>query len=239
MKKVGIIFFATLFVVFSAHYLIAQDNGVDETAERTIEELYLQNAEMSVIRQQAVTVDREMKLLALDNMEQLIEEGKVTEDSADALYLLDYLAMEGIAREVRVNGRLINYFPEVRRRSANLLGKVGGETAKNTLLDVIDNDNEPMVLAEAAYALGEIGINNDDQVALVLADMITQQSVVAPDDNLAFAVLLAFEKIAEANDGLNNPDVFNAIIQIAQGNYIREVRRKALDVMNKMRSYSQ
>lgn len=239
MKKVGIIFFATLFVVFSAHYLIAQDNGGDETAERTIEELYLQNAEMSVIRQQAVTVDREMKLLALDNMEQLIEEGKVTEDSADALYLLDYLAMEGIAREVRVNGRLINYFPEVRRRSANLLGKVGGETAKNTLLDVIDNDNEPMVLAEAAYALGEIGINNDDQVALVLADMITQQSVVAPDDNLAFAVLLAFEKIAEANDGLNNPDVFNAIIQIAQGNYIREVRRKALDVMNKMRSYSQ
>ena len=239
MKKVGIIFFATLFVVFSAHYLIAQDNGEDETAERTIEELYLQNAEMSVIRQQAVTVDREMKLLALDNMEQLIEEGKVTEDSADALYLLDYLAMEGIAREVRVNGRLINYFPEVRRRSANLLGKVGGETAKDTLLDVIDNDNEPMVLAEAAYALGEIGINNDDQVALVLADMITQQSVVAPDDNLAFAVLLAFEKIAEANDGLNNPDVFNAIIQIAQGNYIREVRRKALDVMNKLRSYSQ
>jgi HEAT repeat protein len=239
MKKVGIVFFATLFVVFSAHYLIAQDNGNDGTAERTIEELYLQNAEMSVIRQQAVTVDREMKLLALDNMEQLIEEGKVNEDSADALYLLDYLAMEGIAREVRVNGRLINYFPEVRRRAANLLGKVGGETAKDTLLDVIDNDNEPMVLAEAAYALGEIGINNDDQVALVLADMITQQSVVAPDDNLAFAVLLAFEKIAEANEGLNNPDVFNAIIQIAQGNYIREVRRKALDVMNKMRSYSQ
>jgi HEAT repeat protein len=238
MKKFVIIFITTIVLFFCANVLIAQENGNGDNTEKTIEELYLQNAEMSVIRQQAVTVDREMKLLALDNMEQLIEEGKVTEDSADALYLLDYLAMEGISREVRVNGRLINYFPEVRRKAANLLGKVGGDTAKTTLLDVIDKDNEPMVLAEAAYGLGEIGINDNDEVALVLADRISEQSIVAPDDNLAFAVLLAFEKIAEANGGLNNPDVFNAIIQIAQGNYIREVRRKALDVMNKLRSYS-
>ena len=39
-------------------------------------------------------------------------------------FVLEYLGMEGTARRVRESGRLVNYYPEVRRRSANLLGRL-------------------------------------------------------------------------------------------------------------------
>lgn len=209
----------------------------EEDGEITVEERYLESIEIGIIREQAVTLDRDSKLLALDNLQEMVDDGKIDENSAEALYLLDYLAMEGIARQVRMQGRLINYFPMVRRKAANILGQVGGETAKNTLLDVLESDSETMVKSEAVYALGQIGINENEEVARAIAYEIMNQNVVAPDDNYAFATLLAFEKLAEANNGIQEPAVFLALIQIAQGNYIKTVREKALEVMDSLRRY--
>jgi hypothetical protein len=98
-------------------------------------------------------------------------------------------------------------------------------------------DNEPMVLAEAAYALGQIGINEGNEVSKALANVMFVQDPVIPDNNLAFASLLAFEKLAEANRGLTDSAALEAIIGIAQGNYIKKVRLKAIDVLNKLREY--
>jgi len=209
----------------------------EKDSEITVEERYLENIEIGIIREQAVTLDRDSKLLALDNLQEMVEDGKISEDSAEALYLLDYLAMEGISRQVRMSGRLINYFPMVRKKAANILGQIGGETAKNTLLDVLESDTEPMVKSEAVYALGQIGLNEDEEVSRVIAYEIMNQNVVAPDDNFAFAVMLAFEKLAEANGGIKEPAVYLALIQISQGNYIRAVREKALEVMDNLRRY--
>lgn len=209
----------------------------EKDEEITVEERYLQNIEIGIIREQAVTLDRDSKLLALDNLQEMVDDGKIGEDSAEALYLLDYLAMEGVSRQVRMEGRLINYFPMVRKKAANILGQIGGETAKNTLLDVLEDDNEPMVKAEAVYALGQIGMNEDEEVARAIAYEVMNQTAVAPDDNFAFAALLAFEKIAETNDGIKEPSVYLAIIQIAQGNYIKVVREKAFEVMDSLRRY--
>ncbi len=206
--------------------------------EVTVEELYLQNIEIGIIREQAVTVDRDSKLLALENLQEMVSEGKINEDSTEALYLLDYLAMEGVNRQVRMNGRLINYYPMVRKKAANILGQIGGEFAINTLMDVLSGDNEPMVKAEAAYALGQIGLNENEEVVRVLAFEIMNQNYSAPDDNFAFAVMLAYEKLAEANNGLWEPTVYLSLIQIANGNYIRTVREKAFEVMDKLRTYS-
>ena len=58
-----------------------------------------------------------------------------------------------------------------------------------------------------------------------------------PDSNFAFAVLLAFEKLAKANDGIESPEAFRAIIRIAQGNYVRDVKKKAVQVLDKLREY--
>jgi hypothetical protein len=238
MRKMQVIL--TTVVIFAlciSSVVMAQDNDDEGEGDQTIEELYLQSAEIGLIREQAVTIDRDMKLLALENLERLVDDGKIQQDSADALYLLDYLATEGTTHEVRVNGRLINNYPIVRKEACELLGRVGGETAKESLLTVLRQENEPMVMSEAVYALGKIGLNDDGQVANLLAEQLSNQTVVAPDDNFAFATLLAFEKLAEANNGIRSPAVYSVLVEVAQGNYIDEVQEKALQVMDKLRTY--
>ncbi len=205
--------------------------------EPTVEELYLQNAEIRLIREQAITVDRDMKLLALSNIRSMIDSGKVSTGAPEAHYVLNYLASEGIGNQIRENRRLVNNFPMVRKEACELLGNLGGENSKETLLEVLVQDDEPMVKAEAAYALGKIGYNENDEVARALAFAVVDQDVVNPDSNFAFAVLLAFEKLAKANDGIESPEAFRAIIRIAQGNYVRDVKKKAVQVLDKLREY--
>ena len=149
--------------------------------------------------------------------------------------------MEGTARRVRESARLINYYPEVRRRSANLLGRLGGERAKNALVSILLIDDEPMVKAEAAYALGVIGMNDGNEVVQALLYTLENEDPQMPDNNLAYAVCLAVEKIVEANDGDLDSDAYadlaRTLVRIAQGNYIKTVRRKALQTLEVLKEY--
>ena len=211
--------------------------GYSQERELTIEELYLQNAELRIIREQAVAQERDMKLLALDNIQEMLDEGKLSTGAPEAHFVLDYLSGEGLTHQVTENRRLINYYPEVRRRAVNLLGQLGGATSQATLVYVLYNDIEPMVMAEASYALGQLGNNEDNMASRAIANVILFEDYSLPDNNLAFASLLAFEKLAAANGGLNDPAAFEAIIRIAQGNYIRTVRLKAVQVLDSLRQY--
>lgn len=197
----------------------------------TIEELFLQNIEIRLIKEQAFTVDRDMKLLALENIENMISEERVTSGDPEIHYILDELAGEGVYKIVKENKRTVNYFPDVRRRSCELLGKLGGENSMNTLIQVLAVEEAPEVLAEAAYALGLIGMNENNEVTTAISYALLHQDIINPDNNFAFASLLAFEKIAAKTDGVNDPEVFRALIRIAQGNYIPDVKLKAHQVM--------
>ncbi|MBN1685956.1 MAG: HEAT repeat domain-containing protein [Spirochaetales bacterium] len=231
MKKRALSVF--LIFVFAA---VAQ-SGYTQERELTIEELYLQNAEIRIIREQAVSQDRDMKLLALENIQGMLDDGKLSTGAPEAHFVLDYLSGEGLSHTVTENRRLINYYPEVRRQAVNLLGQLGGENSQRTLVSVLYNDIEPMVMAEAAYALGQLGDNEDNAASRAIANVILFEDYALPDNNLAFASLLAFEKLAAANGGLNDPAAFEAIIRIAQGNYIRKVRLKAVQVLDSLRQY--
>ena len=205
--------------------------------EITVEEFYLQNIEMVIIKEQASTLDRDSKLMALKNIEEMIDEGKVTEGNTEVHYVLDYLAQEGLGREINEGGRMVNNMPIIRKEACTLLGELGGEDAKNTLVDIALKDDETMVLSEAVFALGKIGMNENNQVSQTISSVLLSQNAVGPDDNLAYSALLSLEKIAEANSGLSDPLAFQAIIAIAQGSYIRPVKMKANELLNKLRTY--
>jgi hypothetical protein len=206
--------------------------------ERTVEELYLENIDLQILREQAFSDDRVMKLNTIDQLEELIEAGKATDGHG---LIMEFLAMEGINRRVREKGRLINYFPEVRRRAANLLGRMTGEqakiNAKNALLTVLVTEDEPMVMAEAAYALGILGLNEGNEVVYAITYTLAKQDPDKPDGNLAYAICLALEKIARANNGIKDPDAYRTLVRIAQGSYIETVKRKAMQTLNEMRKY--
>lgn len=216
------------FLVLAACVASAQSG---EGGQPTIEELYLsQDLEIQIVRSQALSNDRDMKLLALQTIRDM-----GGNSSPEVMAVLQSLATEGTTRQVRSNGAVINYFPEVRRASAELLGDIGGERAKDILLEMVLEDPEPMVLAEAIYALGEIGINEDNEVTDHLVFILRRENAkVTPDNNLAYATLLGLEKLA-AGGATIDADSIELILDIATGGYISTVRLKALDVLQKLR----
>jgi hypothetical protein len=221
--------------------LCAQDsgaaNGNAQNEEQTVEELFLQSIEMRIVGEQAFAEERAMKLTALDNLEAMIDDGKVGENDEEAHYILERLSREGIGVQLVEGRRVVNNYPEVRRRSAELLGRMGGTLARDSLINVLISDPEPMVMAEAAYALGGIGDNENQQVTQALAFSILNQNIMTPDNNFAFAAILAFEKLMDSEAGLQDRNAFRALIRISQGNYIHTVRKKADEVLQKMAGY--
>lgn len=202
----------------------------------TIEELFLsQDIEVQIIRNQALANDRESKLLALQTIRNMINTGSAQANEAAVIAVLDSLAGEGVYRVVRQGGAVVNNFPEVRRQAANLLGEIGGDAAKSVLVKILADDPEPMVLSEAVFAIGRAGINEPETIVR-LVDVLRRNTFrVTPDNNLAFASLLALEQLSNVGDGIARADVIQALIEVVSGNYIEIVRAKALDILSNLR----
>jgi HEAT repeat protein len=224
-------------IMIAAALLAAALAGAQESKkELTVEELYLRDIEFQILSEKAFSTDPELKLSVLDEIEKTIRDGQV-KDRNKVEFVLEYLAMEGTARRVRENARLINYFPEVRRRAANLLGQLGGEGARNALISVLVIDDEPMVKAEAAYALGVIGMNEGSGTVKAILYTLERENPAQPDNNLGYAICLALEKIAKKNNGIKEPEAYRALVRIAQGPYIRTVKQKALETLEELKKY--
>jgi HEAT repeat protein len=232
-------FVVAVALIFLASLLGAQqsEEQQEEREPRTIEELYLsQDIELQIIRSQAISPDREMKLLALQSIRSMVEDGSLTEDNPGLFVVLESLALEGTGRTVRSEGRIVNNYPEVRRQAANILGEVGGEQAREVLVQILREDPETMVLSEAVYALGSGDIENDERSLAYIVDVLDSQSTAEiPDNNLAYAAMLTVDKIAEKRGGISDPEILDAVLNVATGRYIRTVRLKALDTIDKLR----
>lgn len=227
-------FIVLLVLILSFSYVGAQTQ--QEASSRTIEDLFLsQDIELQIMRSQALSTDLEMKQLALRNIRSMVESGNTSE----GLYVvLEALASEGVARQIRSGGTVVNNFPLIRREATELLGQIGGEQAKTTLIGVMRNDPEPVVLAEAAYALGIIGLNENNEVSDRLVQTLLRENArTTPDNNLAFSIIISLERLSQANGGLADPEVINALLEAASSPYIRTVRRRAVDAIVNMREH--
>jgi HEAT repeat protein len=205
--------------------------------EITIEELFLKSVEFQILREKAFSDDYDIKMSALDDLDKKINDGSFKSNDQQVEFVLEYLALEGSGHVTRDSGRQVNNFPEVRRRSANMLGRIGTEDAKNALVRVLFIDDEPTVKAEAAYGLGVIGKNDNNEVVKALAFVYNKEDPTRPDNNLGYALCLAIEKIAQKSQGgIKDPSAYQMLIKIAQGSYLRSVKTKALQVLDELKS---
>lgn len=205
--------------------------------EITIEELFLKSVEFQILREKAFSDDFEIKMNALDDIQKKIDDGSFAASDQQVEFVLEYLALEGSARTVREAGRLVNNFPEIRRRSANMLGRLGTDDAKTALVRVLLIDEEPTVKAEAAYGLGLIGRNPNNEVIEALAFVYSRQDPTMPDNNFGYALCLAVEKLAQKTPGgIKDPAAYQMLVKIAQGNYLKTVKNKALEVLEKLKN---
>lgn len=160
-------------------------------------------------------------------LEDAVENGNA---SADVMKALNQLAGEGISTQARTNGRLMNNYPDIRRRACLALGKVKTEEAKNYLVKVTLAENEPMVIAAAVNSLGEIGINGNDEVVDAIAYANRRNQILNPTSSLAFEVIEAYEKLAENTS--NKKIVIDSLTKIAADyHYASPVRSRAMKVL--------
>ncbi|MDC7240122.1 MAG: HEAT repeat domain-containing protein [Spirochaetales bacterium] len=226
-----VVLLLSLMVTFS---LSAQED------EQTIEELYLQSqVKVKIIKAEAESVDRDMKMIAIQDIEKMINDGEVSQDNREMIGILSSLGTEGISNQVIEQGAVINNYPMVRKEAVRLLGDVGGDYARESILKVMITDNEPMVLAEAVVALSKVGADEQGVAMAVMADAMRSQTALNKDNNFANAYILAIENMAEANGGIDDIRVYEELTKIAdpRSGYITVVRKKAFELLKNLQEF--
>jgi len=229
LKRLSILIIAAVIIVST---VCAQ---VGARREMTPEELYLQETiELMIIRETARSTTREQKLISLEYIGELIDRGNRNDEIRQTL---EFLATEGTRTQIRENNRLINNFPDVRRRAAIQLGRFGTEEATNALIDVIQLENEPMVIQEAIKSLGDIGINNNNETIRTIVFVVDRLTHVNPDNLVALATIDTFERIAESDGSLSH-DAVQLLVRIAtEGTLVFPVRERARQLLADLRSF--
>jgi len=228
-KRLSILIIAAVIITATA----AAQSGTRR--EMTVEESYLQESiELMIIRETARGNTRESKMIALDYIGEAIERGNTNDEIRQTL---EFLSMEGTRSVARESGRVMNNFPEIRRQAARYLGQVGTEEARQSLILILQSENEPMVIQEAIKSLGDIGSNENNETVAHIAWIMDRNTNLNPDNLMAIATIDAFEKIAKQNNGLTSPEAIQTLMRIMDGHYIRPVKERARQVIASLRSY--
>lgn len=226
--------FAGSICAFLVTFSLAAQQQSGAKSETSAESDYLSSVEDLVIRDLAASEDRDSKNLALQYLEEAVDGGRVTPDMQRAL---DSLAGEGITSQSRTNGRLMNNYPEIRAKACEILGKVATEESKLSLTKIALADTEPMVISAAIRSLGDIGMNDNDDVVNAIAWANKKNAVLNPTSSMAFEVLVAYEKIADSVQ--DKSAMIQSVGQIATNyKYATPVRTKALELLKKLQSTS-
>ncbi len=216
-------------------FVFAQTQSVQKKSgssnkETYVENEYLNDIDTEIIMGLAEADDLDSKLVALQYIQEAIDDGNT---SAGVIQALDQLAGEGVLSESRTNGRKMNNFPEVRRQACLLMAKVPTEHTKNQLINIMVADDEPMVLSAAVQSLGVINPENADEVIEAIAFVNKRNMVLNPTSSLAFEVIEAFEKLSP--NASNHKQMTNTLTQIYSNyRYNTTVRNKAQKLLKKL-----
>ena len=199
-------------------------------SEESADSAYLSSIEDLVITELAASEELDNKLVALTYLESAIEDGRT---SPDMMAALDQLAGEGVTSQSRTNGRVVNNFPQVRAAACDLLAKVPTEESKTTLRKIALADNEPMVITAAVRALGEIGLNDNDDAVETIAWVSQKNLYVNPTSSLALEVVIAYEKLADKVE--NKTAMLQSVNKIASNHlFVSSVRNRAKELSQKL-----
>lgn len=207
-----------------------------QESEQTIEELYLQSAiKTQIIKAEAASPDREMKMIALQDISRMVDEGTAA-DNAEIMEVLGDLGGEGVTNVVREQGHVLNDFPDVRREAARVLGELGTEEAARELNSMLLTDPEPMVMSEAILAISTIDVEDKQSRNRSMAAAIYRQTAINKDNNFAYTFLQSVENVATREGGISDPMIFEEVAKIADARqgYNRVVRDRAFQLLRSL-----
>ena len=219
--------FKKLVLVVSVVFFAVTCISAQQKTEVTVEEQYLSTIEDVIIKEMSLSDVRDNKLVALQYIEDALNANRISPEIQEAL---NSLVGEGIMNPNRENGRLMNNYPDIRAKAADLMAKIPTEDSKEMLTKIVLGDTEPMVITSAIRSLGIIGINNNDDVVSTIAWTEKRFSAFNPTSSLAFEVLNAYEKLLPYTKDRNA--MIQSISRIAANyQYVTPVRNRALELL--------
>jgi len=204
------------------------------SAQMTVEESYLMDSlEIFIITQTASGFTRDQKVIALQYIGEALDRGNTDDRIRQTL---ETLSLEGTRIVSRESGRVVNNFPDIRRQAAKYLGQIGTEEARQSLILICNSEREPMVLMEAITSLGNIGSNPDNSTVIGILQAFRTLGN-NPNSLMAIATIDALEKIARANNGLQDNGIA-LVSQIANDTrYEGVIRQRAWLLHANLRNY--
>ena len=214
--------------------LLSQAVFAQSKTETTVEDEYLSSVEDVIITELAASDDYDNKMVALKYLEDAVSDGRT---SPDMVASLSRLAGEGVKTQARTNGRVMNNYPDVRAKACDLLGEVPTKESKNMLVSIAAEDKEPMVVTAAIRSLGNIGMNDNDEVVRMIEFVHKKYAALNPTSSLALEVLNAYEKLAP--NVQDKGPMIQSISEIGTNyKYVTPVRTKALQLLRSIQSGS-
>lgn len=208
-----------------------------QESEQTIEELYLQSTiKTQILRAEAASNDRELKMIALRDIEEMISDN-TAQGNPELLSILSDLSSEGVTNILREDGFIINDFPEIRSEATRLLGRMNTEEAADQLSLVLLTDPEPMVMSEAILALSTIQLTDTTYRDRIFVESIFRQTAIEKDNNFAFNYLESVRNIVEREGVINNPSIIAEVAKLtdARNGYITSIQEKAMKLLRELK----
>jgi hypothetical protein len=202
-------------------------------AQDSVEDMYLQqSAEIQVIRDLGSNSSRDQKTTALAYIGEVIERGGASDEIRK---ILEDLTMDGVLNQVRLNGRLVNNYPDLREQAVHYLAMVGTTEAKNSLIKVTTLEVEPSVITAAINGLASIGKSDNGDSMRYILEVFRLFNTRRADNRLALSVINAID--AFADKGIKNENSIATLMTIQMNyEYIKDVRDKAAALTRKLRA---
>jgi hypothetical protein len=205
----------------------------------SVEDIYLQqSAEIQVIRDLSVDSSRELKVMALDYIDEMVTRGSANDEVRQ---ILADLTMDGVHNQVRLNGRVINNFPDLRIRAINYLAQLGTPEAKGSLINILvrsqqasNVEEDPSVITAAIKGLAKIGLSDDGDTLRNINAAFLRYNTLKPDNALAQAVITAIGVFIDKN--IKDESNLGVLMSIQTNyEYIGLVRNNATTLIAKLR----
>ena len=158
-------------------------------------------------------------------------------ERGSALKALTDIALSGTTDPTISGSTVINNFPMIRMKASHLIGEIGGTKAEAVLLHILKSDHNPMVLAETAFQLGQIGQNPNDVVSDAIANALMTNISPTKDKVFAYSALLSLGKLAKAGPRKPDPTVFQAVSFIQDLGYGYAVNKSAAAAIKSLITY--
>jgi len=204
--------------------------------QMTPEESYQgETTELLIIREFARAEGKDLKMLALDRINEAIAKGVKHRLILDSLA---YMGGEGVTNQSRIGEQVLNSFPSVRARAAESLGRLNTPEATEVLLGMCRTESDSLVLMEIFRALGAIGINQDGESAKVVGRVLRRFDVLYADNVIALTAMETFEKLAAGSGGLKDDSSLEMVKSIMENQrYNSLTRRRAREALERLLQY--